>query len=180
MSASNWQRCAGITLNAEGVFVANKHDKGGPTNLGVTQQVYWAWRKAQGLPVQSVGLCTRDEALSIYKAQYWVPIRGDELPSGLDLMVFTESIMSGPYVAVKVLQRSLGGLKADGHLGLLTMSALQGASSNQARVMNLIDNEQSQQLSWLRALSDWRYFGNGWRNRVIKMHGIAIGMAKGE
>jgi len=50
----------------------------------------------------------------IYRNQYWVAVRGDELPAGVDLAVYDGAVNSGPAQADQVVQRALG-VAVDGH-----------------------------------------------------------------
>src|SRR4051812_20123609 len=76
-------------------------DPGGLTNHGVTQKVYDAYRASLGQPLQSVKRITNAEVTAIYQEQFWTPIRGDDLPSGVDWAVFDFAVNSGPGRAVK-------------------------------------------------------------------------------
>lgn len=60
--------------------------------------------------------------MAIYLANYWTPIRGDELPQGVDLSVMDEAVNTGTLHAAKMLQRIVG-VPADGKIGPHTIAA---------------------------------------------------------
>lgn len=56
---------------SEGGYNNKKNDYGGPTNLGVTQGTFNAWRKMNNRPTETVRNITRAEAEEIYYNMYW-------------------------------------------------------------------------------------------------------------
>lgn len=60
-----------FTRKWEGGYSNNPADKGGPTNLGITQSVYNSWRKQNKLPQRDVKNISSGEATAIYKKNYW-------------------------------------------------------------------------------------------------------------
>lgn len=162
---NNFARCLNIVVSKdiEGGFVNNVHDKGGPTNLGVTQH---NWEAFTGRPVteQDMRALTPQIVSPFYLKNYWLPINGDSLPIGLDLCVFQFGVVSGPDRAAKYLQL-LVKTAEDGIIGQGTLSATQ-AYFNDHGCQNTIDMYLSLQLSYLKDLSDFKYFGTGWQRRV--------------
>jgi len=49
---------------------------------------------------------------AIYRQDFWNPVRGDDLPVGVDLSVFDAGVMSGPSRSVKWLQQVVSKLMA--------------------------------------------------------------------
>lgn len=173
MASGNFNRLLQPLLGIEG-GVANrplKADPGGLTNKGVTHAVYDAYREGKGLPLQSVTLMTGGEAVDIYQAQYWTPIRGNDLPSGLDWAVFDFAVNSGPSEAVKVLQRVLG-VVVDGVIGLGTLQAL-----GQASLPSVIERYCDARLAFMKTLRNWAANKNGWMARVDHVKTTALDMA---
>ena len=147
---------------SEGGYVNHPDDPGGPTNMGVTQRTYNAWRRAQGQDGhKSVRHITREEADNIFVYQYFRPIWFDKLPAGLDYAMADFSVNSGPKRAVKFLQRIVG-TKVDGVMGLHTLAAVNGRKP-QDLIVALCNNR----LRWMKTLRTWRTFGRGWEARVM-------------
>jgi lysozyme family protein len=170
MASQNFTRSLQLVLLSEGGYVNHPKDPGGPTNKGVTQRVYDAYRKAIDAPPRSVKDISQGEIGSIYREQYWLPIRGDDLPSGVDYTVFDYAVNSGTVKAAKALQRALG-VKVDGHIGMLTLDALRRADRG-ALVRSICRGR----LDFLYHLASWTTFGRGWSRRVDAVKQSALTM----
>ena len=62
MSIENFERALEFVFPSEGGYVNNKYDRGGATNMGITQNTYDAYRQRQGLQSEDVRYITRGEA----------------------------------------------------------------------------------------------------------------------
>jgi len=166
-------------LAHEGGYSNHPADPGGATMKGVTQRVYDAYRGSKGLaprPVKSIG---GNELFEIYDRQYWDAVKGDQLPAGVDYVVFDGAVNSGPKQSVIWLQRALGPLytgRIDGVIGLGTIAAVQSCNNHDA----LIDRICDQRLAFLAHLKTWPTFGRGWRARVAEVRSIGQAWATGE
>lgn len=158
----------------EGGYINHPRDPGGETNKGITKRVYEGWRKKQGLPIQSVRDISSAEIAAIYKAQYWDAVRADELPVGVDYVLFDGAVNSGPKQSVKWLQRALG-VNADGEIGAITLGALEGVTDYDLLIARIIDRREA----FLRALKTWATFGKGWMRRINEVERIGQAEAKG-
>jgi lysozyme family protein len=113
-------------LKHEGGFVNHKNDRGGPTNLGITQDTLsdWLGRKAT---INELKNLTKENAAKIYKKKYYLDPGIDLLPDIIRPIVFDVSVNSGPYRAIKMLQQALFDKgypigKADGIIGKKTLA----------------------------------------------------------
>lgn len=66
-----FKRALNFVLKWEGGYVNNPSDKGGATNMGITQYTYNSWLKALGLAKRDVKYITRSEVEQIYYKNYW-------------------------------------------------------------------------------------------------------------
>lgn len=169
-----------LVVGAEGHYCNDVGDPGGPTNWGITIHDLIKWRNGGNLTssnysewTEQVKRLTLQEALAIYDNKYWGPVRGDELPSGIDLLVFDFGINAGPSVGVKKLQKSLG-VAQDGVLGKATLSALWALPDFKA----LNNSYYDAKMAFYRGLHNWNRFGKGWTNRADKMKREAPKMFK--
>jgi lysozyme family protein len=145
----------------EGGYVNHPDDPGGETNRGVTKAVYDGYRRRVGKPVQSVRYISDQEVEEIYRVQYWNRVRADELPRGVDYVVFDGAVNSGPTQSIKWLQRALG-VQVDGMMGEATMGALDLVSDHDALIADIC----ARRMAFLQQLRTWGTFGKGWTSRV--------------
>lgn len=178
MAVSREKESLAKVLVHEGGYVNHPSDPGGPTNKGVTQRVYDAYRKGKKLATRSVKSITSDEVADIYDRQYWDAVKGDLLPAGVDYVLFDGAVNSGPGQSIKWLQRALGPLytgKVDGVMGMATLTALKAVNNHDA----LVDRICNHRLAFLKALKTWRVFGKGWNARVAEVRSIGQAWATG-
>lgn len=155
----------------EGGWANHPKDPGGATMKGVIQRVYDGYRRRLNLPVQSVRLISDHELQEIYRKQYWDEIKGDELPQGVDYVVFDGAVNSGPLQSIKWLQRALGALytgKVDGVMGQGTLGALAMVNDCDALIAKIIERREA----FLRALKTFSTFGKGWMSRIRQVKQI--------
>jgi lysozyme family protein len=174
MAATSFPYCEKTVLAFEGGKVNNPNDPGGRTNEGVIQRVYDGWRRRKGLALRSVYEMEGAERDDIYRNQYWVAVRGDELPAGVDLAVYDGAVNSGPAQATKWLQRALG-VTVDGHIGEATLRALEECTDMDGLVRKIC----ARRLAFMRALRAWPTFGKGWTRRVAAVQRASLCLAAG-
>lgn len=174
MTTEGFARSMPHVLVYEGGKVDHPKDPGGRTNQGVIQRVYDSYRRKIGQPQRDVYLMTNTERDAIYKTQYWDAIRGNDLPAGVDFVVFDGAVNSGPKQSVKWLQRALG-VQADGVLGMITMDALESYANHDALIAAIIDRREA----FLRALKTFPTFGKGWMARLASVEKTGQAWATG-
>lgn len=165
MTSAAFQQALAITLGYEGGFVDDPHDSGGPTNAGITQRVYDAFRANLPAYERSVQKMERFEMEQIYYQQYWQPIKGDDLPIGLSFAVFDYAVNSGVSRAIKDLQRIVH-VAVDGNCGQVTINACNEAVKNNASA-TVIALYCEARLDFVKTLSTYSRFGAGWKRRIV-------------
>jgi lysozyme family protein len=151
--------CLAETLRWEGGYSDHPRDPGGPTMAGVIQRVYDAWRDQMGLERRHVREIERRELEAIYRQNYWRAVRGDELPPGVDLVVWDFGVNSGPGRAIRALQACVG-VTVDGHLGAGTLAAVRAADPDA-----LVSALMAERRRFLRQIKTFPTFGKGWLRR---------------
>lgn len=152
---------------SEGGYVNNPKDPGGPTDRGITQRTFDAWRKKTGKPKAPVKGISKAEAEDIIAMQYMDPVGFDDLPSGLDYAMADYSVNSGPAKAVKDLQKIVG-VSADGIMGTMTLAAVSRYEPGK-----LIVALCNRRMAFVRGLRTWGTFGKGWTTRIMgKVDGV--------
>jgi lysozyme family protein len=159
MSASTWPVAFEALLKHEGGFVNHPRDPGGMTNLGVTRRVWEEWTSHPANEADMRGL-TPGMVEPLYRDRYWKKVRGDELPTGVDLAVFDCAVNSGPGRAAMLLQQAIG-VWPDGVIGPKTMAAIKEDEATE-----IVDRFCELRLLFLRGLPTWPTFGKGWERRV--------------
>jgi lysozyme family protein len=175
MTAANFNKVLKCVLVYEGGYSNHPRDPGGPTNKGIIQRVYDGYRRNKGLPTRSVKQLTAAELHDIYRRQYWNKIHGDELPAGVDLVMFDSAVNSGFSQATKWLQRALRMNRVDGDFGESTIAAVKAHPDHDALIADIM----SRRLGMLQHLSTWDAFGPGWSARVSNCTAIGQAWATG-
>lgn len=170
---SSYDRALAEVLEQEGGYTNDPQDPGGPTNWGITiwdARMYWK-HDATAADIRAMPLSV---AKQIYKSKYWDALSGDELPAGVDLVVFDYGVNSGIHRSAMVLQRLVGTVD-DGKIGPLTLAAT--AKQDPVELINKICDER---LAYLQRLSTWPHFGRGWSRRVKEVRALSLELAKGK
>lgn len=179
MAASTYKAALDRVLVHEGGYSDHPQDPGGATMKGVTQRVYDLHRKAKGLPSRPVKGITKPELQEIYRTRYWDQIKGDQLPAGVDYVVFDGAVNSGVVQSVKWLQRALQPIytgKVDGMMGPSTIAACTEYGDHD----ELVEAICNRRMAFLQALKTWRTFGRGWTARVNAVRATGQAWASGE
>jgi lysozyme family protein len=169
MANKNYDKCLETILHHEGGYVNHPKDPGGETNLGVTKRVYEEWGGEKNMKDLTV-----EDVAPIYKKNYWDRVKGDDLPSGLDLCVFDFGVNAGTGRAAKYLQRMIGTV-ADGGIGPNTLKAVANYVDENG-IEGAIRDYQSKRQSYYESLSTFDTFGKGWTRRVNETTELAIEM----
>ena len=163
---ANYDKCLETILHHEGGYVNHPKDPGGETNLGVTKRVYEEFGGAKDMKDLTV-----EDVAPIYKKGYWDKMKGDDLPSGLDLCVFDFGVNAGPGRSAKYLQTMIGTV-ADGGIGPNTLKAV----ANYVEEVGLeqaVENFQEARQGYYEKLSTFDTFGKGWTRRVTETTELA-------
>ena len=171
---SGLDRCLKFTLREEGGYVNNVRDPGGATNMGITLVTYRTWcgdPRANEAELRLLPLAT---ATCIYGADYWNRLRGDALPTGLDLIVFDFAVTCGTIRSARELQTALGmqAAEIDGSIGPETL-----ARAGHACRGDLIVRLAEQQSTFYKTLPTFSVFGHGWLARTERRRLEALAMA---
>lgn len=171
MARGNFPAVMEEVFRHEGGFVNHPRDPGGATNFGITHGTLARWR-GQKVTVQDVRELTKAEAREIYRVDYWQPVRGDELPDGIDLVTMDPAVNSGVGRGAQWMQRALG-VTADGRVGPITLAA-----AAKADPVATIQKACAIRMGFLQGLRTWSTFGRGWSRRVASVEAVGVRMAQ--
>jgi len=157
-------------LGHEGGFQNDPRDPGnklpdgraGCTMLGVTQA---SWESFVGKRVtqEKMKSLTVHDVAPIYKKKYWDAVHADELPTGLDYLMFDFAVNAGPGRAIKIMQAALG-VTVDGVIGRNTLKAISNSDPH-----DLIEKFSDAKEEYYRSLRTFDTFGKGWLRRVAEV-----------
>ena len=164
---ANYDKCLETILHHEGGYVNHPKDPGGETNLGVTKRVY----EEHGGTKDMKDLTVEDVA-PIYKKGYWDKMKGDDLPSGLDLCVFDFGVNAGPGRGAKFLQKMIG-TTVDGGIGPMTLAKVNEHVDSHG-LEESIKQYQAARQEYYESLSTFGTFGKGWTRRVDETTKLAL------
>ena len=172
---SNFNKCLEIVLHHEGGYVNHPKDPGGMTNMGVTKRVYEEW-VGYSVSENTMQNLKEEDVAPIYKKNYWDRVKGDQLPNGLDLVVFDFGVNAGTGRAAKYLQAMIG-TDADGGIGPNTLAKLDEFINNNT-LTETIRLYQDERQDYYESLSTFKTFGKGWTRRVNETTEFALEMAE--
>ena len=166
---SNWRNCFHLMLKSEGGYADLKGDPGGKTNLGVTQATWenWVGRLSNEKEMRNL---TPAMVEPLYKKKYWDACKCDDLPNGIDYLVFDFAVNAGVGRSAKTLQKVVD-VNPDGAIGAITLSAV---SKNKPK--DIINKFSDEKVSFYKSLPTFPLFGNGWLNRVERVKNEAFSM----
>lgn len=158
-------------LRHEGGWVDHPKDPGGATNRGVTLATLSEWLGRTATKAEVKALTVADVA-PIYRERYWNVVKADDLPAGVDLMVFDLAVNSGPGRAAKFLQEVVGAA-ADGQIGPATLAKVAALHP-----LAVIDGMAQRRERFYRGLNTFDTFGRGWMKRLSDVTAKAKEMAR--
>lgn len=132
------------------------------TNFGIASHAH---------PNVDIKNLTKAQAREIYRRLYWNPVKGDDLPVGIDLVTMDPAVNSGVSRGARWMQQALG-VAADGRIGPVTVGAARKADATK-----VIQKACATRMGFLRGLRTWGTFGRGWSRRVASVEAVSVRMA---
>ena len=155
-------------LKREGwpTYTNHPDDRGGPTKGGITLSTLRSWRGLSMLGEKALRELKHDEALSILYRRY-VECNGINRLSNTPLkyQVIDNAVLSGPYLAVKDLQKSVQ-VKEDGIIGPITLDAINERGHIGVN-RNLAINRSLRLAKFVQKNPNQLVFLVGWLNRCL-------------
>lgn len=155
-------------VEIEGGYTDDPDDKGGETKYGITARSY---------PSLNIKDLTLEDAIFIYKRDYWASALCDKLPLNLAVLVFDMSVNSGLGQAISTLQRACRTfgcfITVDGIFGAETYHAVKSIIGKEGGSELLfgayiIQRCQFYNLCIQKDLSQLKFM-TGWNNRLRKL-----------
>lgn len=177
---NDFEKALSFVFGNEGGVSDHPADKGGLTNMGITQSTLDRARlEINGLP-SSVRNLTRAQAEEIYRVFYWEESKADMLPYPLSTLHFDAAVNHGVGGAAKLLQRTINNYAAkagidarvdvDGAVGPKTLSALCQCLDLKGNVPLICEIYCNQREAYYKAIVENNpsqgVFLKGWLNRL--------------
>jgi len=165
-SQMTFSEAVGYVLEFEKGYVNDPHDPGGETKFGISKRSY---------PDINIKEISRDEAIEIYKKDYWLKIKAEFLPQRLRLLAFDCAVNQGAVRAIKILQRCLK-IEEDGVFGEKTGRA----------ILNFKDTDLTIEYAKIRLhyytqnRPKWMMYGVGWMRRLLEISLVSALSDEGE
>lgn len=142
-------------LREEGGYVNDPRDPGGETHWGISKRSY---------PELDLRNLTEQDAVAIYRRDFWPVIQGDALPPALAIAALDAAVNQGPVPAILDLQQALG-VAADGILGPQTLAA--ASRADLIDTLTRVFARRALRYALSRNLS---VFGLGWFTRCFRVY----------
>ncbi len=161
-----------FVLVREGGYVNDPTDKGGETNLGISDlRDGLADGKTDvdgdGKPDVKIKDLTKEQAGLIYQRDYWQAAKCDLWPDGISLFVFDSAVQHGAKKAIQLLQDAVG-VTSDGVAGPKTISAVTGADAEWLLTRCFLRRSRYYADIIKTNASQGKYL-NGWFNRLDEL-----------
>jgi lysozyme family protein len=141
-----------IIEHIEKGYVNNPNDPGGETKFGISKRAY---------PDVDIKNLSMEDALSIYRSDYWLKASVSLVPSRCMLLHMDSAIHHGPTRAIKLLQESVGATQ-DGIIGRQTLDAAHNLMGE-----DLLISYFARRAIFLSGLKGFKHFSMGWMRRLF-------------
>ncbi len=148
---SNYEPVISRILGIEAGYSNDPQDPGGETKWGISKRSY------PGLVIKDL---TREQAIALYKRDFWDRLNLDTLPQGVAYQAMDFAVNSGPSTAIRAMQRAVQ-VADDGHIGPHTLEAISKATPHDL-IMNLL----AERLIFMTGCKNWNHDGKGWARRI--------------
>lgn len=148
----NFDKSVEIILDVEKGLVKNPKDPGGTTNFGISQRSY---------PDLNIETLTKDQAIAIYKRDFWDKYLVDQMPEVLRLMFFDCAVNQGQHFAAVTLQ-GIVTAPVDGLIGPTTLQRIYLFHD-----LELLEKFAKARLERYVSNKDYALDGVGWIRRLV-------------
>lgn len=168
---TSFDRAMRFVLRWEGGYTHDDADPGGETYCGISRVNHpdwpgWSWLDGEELGEH--GMAIDDDAMrgmvkDFYRAEFWNPLRCDDMPGGVATALFDTAVNCGKSRAARWLQAAVD-VTQDGAIGPKTTVAV-NASPDEA-IRGLIASREEHYAVIVAKNAKLRKFMKGWQNRV--------------
>ncbi len=150
----------------EGGFADKKADRGGPTNFGITLEMF-AKYKGRMVSIEELKFIGQADVNNFYEQFFWTPLKLSGLPQVIATALLDTAINQGQSAAVKLAQEALG-LLADGIMGPDTLRDLDVVSEKDF-IIDYLGLIQNKYVAICKNASNQIIFLEGWLQRSRRL-----------
>lgn len=158
---SLFDEAVAMVLRFEGGETIDPDDPGRRTKFGLSSRAY---------PDLDFDTLTREDAVAIYREDYWERIWGDQLPGQVAIVLFDAAVNQGVAAAIRMVQREVGTVQ-DGIMGPKTLEAIQSRIHDDLAVAVAARRAVAYAQMPQRM---FELYGFGWMRRVIDAYRTAV------
>lgn len=170
MAAENFAQCLQAFWQFDGLRNDAAPGEKFRTAFGVTEMT-WANAVEQGIVEGGLNQGTEADFEKILHLLYWDVCKCDEMPDGVDLMLFNDATLSGTGHTTRLLQRIVD-TSQDGIIGNMTFDAVYQVEPN-----DLINKLTIADEHYLASLRNANLYLRGWTRRETFMQTLALKMS---
>ena len=151
---NNFKDYIELILKDEGGYVNDPSDSGGETKYGISKRAY---------PNLNISKLSKEDAIAIYKRDYWNKSKCELLPYNLRYIHLDTSINMGISTAIKLLQKAAK-INIDGIIGPQTIE-----ESKKVTLQNYIDERRKKYEEIIKNNPKNIKFKKGWLSRIQRI-----------
>ena len=163
----NFEKCFKLTVGHEGGYSKDKKDRGnwtgGRIGVGALKGTKFGI-SAAAYPTVDIKNLTIEQAADLYRKDYWYPIQGDKLPTGIDYLVFDAAVNHGVHAASEILQETIRTKVVDGLIGPKTLATL-----DQSKVHQYGREYMARRHQYWGGIQTFDTYGLGWSRRGVQV-----------
>jgi len=161
---TSFDRAMRFVLRWEGGYTHDEADPGGETYCGISRVNHPDWPGWAELDAHDIDhLVPIDMVKDFYRAEFWSPLRCDDMPGNVATALFDTAVNCGKSRAARWLQGAVGVVR-DGSIGPKTVAVV-NASPDEA-IRGLIASREEHYAVIVAKNAKLRKFMKGWQNRV--------------
>lgn len=152
-------------IDHEGLFQNDKNDRGNWTSgkIGVGDLNGTKYGiSAMSYPHLDIKSLTIDDAMAIYRRDWWEVLKLDRFHDSLSFQIFDAAINHGMRAAIKMIQY-MAGAKVDGYIGPATIKAVEKISREDAPILFV-----AARIEFYTRIDTFTIYGRGWMNRIAQ------------